>query len=124
MHLLRTKEAVDFLNAKCPSISTTRWLYIVDILLFMMINKNDINSFIEIQNQANGTYYNKKDKNYDFIYKVLILLKLFSLIVEKYDFKFLIIVPFVREFFSQIEKLYSVTINDTFKQIIDNLDFL
>lgn len=102
-NLLRMKEAVDFLNAKCPSISTIRWLYIVDILLFMMINKNDINSFIEIQNRANGTNYNKIDENYDFIYEVLILLKLFSLIVEKYDFKFFNIVPLVREFFSQIE---------------------
>ena len=31
--LLRKPQAVDFLQSKCPSLSRTRWLYIVDILL-------------------------------------------------------------------------------------------
>lgn len=87
-HLLRTKEAGDFSNAKCLSISTTRWLYIVDILLK---KKNDINSFIEIQNQANGTDYNKIDENYDFEYEFLILLKLFYFLKKNMISSFLIL---------------------------------
>ena len=82
-HLLRTKSAVDFLHVKCPSISTTRWLYIVDIIFFMILHKNDINSYIEINNIAKGSFYEKIDEKFEFIYNLLVLLKLFSLIVEK-----------------------------------------
>ena len=111
-HLLRTKSAIDFLNVKCPSISTTRWLYIVDILFFMKMHKNDINSFIEINNITTGSIYDKIDEKYEFIYDLLILLKLFSLNVEKDEFEFFNIIPLTREFFSEIDKLYKNTKNE------------
>lgn len=121
-HLLRTKPAVNFLNVKCPSISTTRWLYVVDILFFMILHKDDINSYIEINNIATGSIYEQIGEKFEFIYNLLVLLKLFSLIVEKNEFEFYNIIPLTREFFSELDNLYRNTENEIYKNIINLLD--
>lgn len=120
--LLRTKNAVDFIGAKCPSISKTRWIFIADVLLFMKIHKDSVNNFIEIYNQTESTNFIKFEEKFDSKYNLVILLKIFSLIVENNDFELYNIVPLVIEFFTQIEILYNSANNETFKLIIDNLD--
>lgn len=115
---IRKTEAIEFIGSKCPSQSTTRWLYIVDILLFILNNREKINDFLLITNNSDILI----DGNIEFTYKILVLLKLFSLIVEKDSFQIYNIVPLAREFLNELNLLYDVTENQDWKNIIDIVD--
>ena len=95
---LRKKESVDFLKFKCPSYSPTRWLYIVDVLLFILDKRVDINNFIQVKNVKDDLEMPLISPEIEIAYKILVLLKLFSLISEKDTFQIYNLVPLIREF--------------------------
>lgn len=119
---IRKPECVEFIGSKCPTYSPTRWLYIVDILLFILNKRNDISSFIEIGNILNDTTDSIIGSDIEFLYKVLILFKIYSLIVEKKDFQIFNIVPLSRELITCLRKLYDDTDNNQYKEAIDIVD--
>lgn len=121
-HFIRTNSAVKFLTNKCPTISTTRWLYIVDVLLFLIHHKDNINTYIEIEHQMNHPTCPKVDEDFEFLYNLLIWLKSFSLVLEKDGLQFFNVVPLAREFFNELNKLYRSYQNETYQMIIESLD--
>ncbi|KAK8841870.1 hypothetical protein M9Y10_026822 [Tritrichomonas musculus] len=115
---IRKTEAIEFIGSKCPSQSTTRWLYIVDILLFILNNRGKINDFLLITNNSDILI----DGNIEFTYKILVLLKLFSSIVERDCFQIYNIVPLAREFLNELNLLYDVIENQDWINIKDIVD--
>lgn len=77
-NILRKKEAVQNIGLKCPSISKTRWLYLFDILLFILQNQEKINIYISTLNLN----IEQSHKNFEILFKALLPLKIFCLIVE------------------------------------------
>lgn len=122
--LARKNDAVKFIGSKCPSFSQTRWLFIVDILLYLLSNRTEINNYIQILNAKDEKNFELIGSDIEFIYKLLVPLKLFSLTVEKNDFQLYNIVPLVREFFSELKMLYTCTEESTYREIISIIDGL
>lgn len=120
--LIRKKDAIDFIRCKCPTFSPTRWIYIVDILLFLLSKKTEINNFIQIKNNEGLEQYDLINEDMEFAYQVLILLKLFSLIVEKNNFQLYNIVLLVREFYTELNNVYVSTENPDYKEIVNIID--
>ena len=120
--LIRKKDAIDFIGCKCPTFSPTRWIYILDILLFLLSKRTEINNYIQIQNSKEPEQYDLINEDMEFAYQVLILLKLFSLIVEKNNFQLYNIVLLVREFFMELNNVYVSTENPDYKEIVNIID--
>lgn len=120
--LIRKNEAINFIGCKCPTFSPTRWIYIVDILLFLLSKRTEINNYIQIQNSKEPEQYDLINEDMEFAYQILILLKLFSLIVEKNNFQLFNIIPLIREFFLELNNLYESTENTEYKEIINIID--
>ena len=122
MKIIRNKNGIQFIGSKCPGFSQTRWLYTVDILLYLLHNREKINNFIQMINAQEDSDIQLVDSNIEFTYKVLVPLKLFSLIVEKDDFQLYNIIPLTREFFKELQSLYNIAEFDEWKQIINEID--
>lgn len=122
LKVIRKPDCVQFIGSKCPTYSPTRWLYIVDILLFILHNRDEISNYIQIGNALNDSTDSTIGSDIEFIYRVLILFKIYSLIVEKNDFQIFNIVPLSRELISCLRKLYDDTDNDQFREAIDIVD--
>ena len=124
MKIARSRECVQFINASCPSYSRIRWLFIVDVLLFLLDKRNEINNFIQISNVSEDPDCLMIDKDIEFAYKVLVQLKMFSLNVEKSRFHLFNIVPLAREFFEELKKLYTNINDQKWREIISIIDAL
>lgn len=116
--IIRKPEAVNKIRRKCPTISQTRWLYIVDILLFLLSNRIAINNFL--QKYTSSLLLINNDM--EFAYRLLILLKTYSLIVEKDQFQLFNIIPLTREFFSELKNIYLCVENPDWKDVINIID--
>lgn len=116
--IIRKPEAVNIIGRKCPTISQTRWLYIVDILLFLLSNRVAINDFLQKHSSSSLLI----DNDIEFAYRLLILLKTYSLIVEKDHFQLFNIIPLTREFFSELKSLYLCIDKTEWKDVIDIID--
>lgn len=97
-------------------------LNILDILLFILNKRNEISSYIQIGNVLNDTTDRIIGSYIEFIYKILILFKIYSLIVEKNDFQIFNIVPLSRELISSLRKLYDDTDIEQYRKAIDIVD--
>lgn len=120
--LIRKPDTIKFIGTKCPTISKTRWLYIADILLFLLAKRDKINDYLQIQNGNKDLDPILINDDIEFTYKLLILLKSFSLIVEKEDFNLFNIVPLTKEFFSELNSLYSCITKLEWKEMINIVD--
>ncbi|KAK8875857.1 hypothetical protein M9Y10_006032 [Tritrichomonas musculus] len=105
-----------------PNFFTYKWIYIVDILLFLLSKKTEINNFIQIKNNEELEQYDLINEDMEFAYQVLILLKLFSLIVEKNNFQLYNTVLLIREFFMELNNVYVSTENPDYKEIVNIID--
>ena len=88
----------------------------------MLCNREKINTYLNITNDSDKTYDLQIDDNIEFTYKILIFLKLFSLIVEKEKFQLFNVVPLVREFFAELNNLYKTATKTEWKRIINIID--
>lgn len=122
VQIIRKPQAIDFIGSKCPTVSKTRWLYIVDILLFLLDKRDKINNYLQIQSSDKDDEKFLIDENMEFAYKLLVILKMFSLVVEKDSFQLFNIVPLMREFFSEINMLYSCIEKKEWRDIISITD--
>lgn len=73
--------AMKAIGTKCPTISQTRWVCIADVLLFLLVNNNYLQTLNAGQNPSAFLINNNIEFTYN--YNLLVLLKTFSLIVEK-----------------------------------------
>lgn len=119
-NIIRKNEAVNFIGAKCPTFSRTRWLYIVDILLFITSHKPEINNYLQTL-RANNLEVPLIDNSIEFVYHFLVYLKVFSLIVEKKNFQMFNIVLLVRELLHQLKQLYQKS-SSQFHEILEIAD--
>jgi hypothetical protein len=73
---LRSKKAVAIIGSHCPSLIRTRWVYIVEVLKFMLSHLPDVQSVFEIANKP------PIPSHYSRVYLLLLPLWLFSHAME------------------------------------------
>jgi hypothetical protein len=55
--LLRKRDEVSFLGEECPAFVFTCWLYLVDILGFLLAHWTQTNSYLLIQRTQNPSFW-------------------------------------------------------------------
>lgn len=89
MHLCRSPEGLNFIGKSCPTVSETRWFYLVDILIFFIENAN------EIQNLCTLKDLDFKFEQISDLYFILHPLYKFSLIIEDRTTKLSMLLPLI-----------------------------
>ena len=105
---LRSKQAIQIIGKKCPSVIKTRWMYIYDVLNFMLRNKEKIENFYIIKNSEDSesiNYIEKITKEMNFIYMLLFPLRMLILIFEKKNASLCSLIPLVKEYFEMMKDL-------------------
>ena len=95
--MLRKNQAVTYLNVKCPKICSTRWLYIVDILFFILNNVTNINEYLVfLETMGESCVHNKVPDEYADLYLILLPLKILSLLFERRSTRLYQVIPHIK----------------------------
>lgn len=82
--VLRHPKARQELNETCEKICETRWLYIVDILMWMFARKEKLNTFL-LASDNNTSNFDKLPEEWECLLEILKPLKYFTYSVESSD---------------------------------------
>lgn len=79
--LLRTSKVVRELGEKCPSVCPTRWLYIVDVLVWLYAREEKLTAFL-LASENNETQWEQLPREWKQLLILLLPLKRLSLCME------------------------------------------
>ena len=118
---IRKQSAVRHIKAKCPTIVRTRWLYIVDVLLFIFKHIGEINDYLQMHVDEEIPY-DKIPIEFADLYLILLPLKILVLYFEKRSSKLHQVIPLFREgmlYFSQIsDRIHTETGKKIFEIVL------
>lgn len=97
--LLRTSVVCRELGEKCPSLCPTRWLYVVDVLLWLYKRKTKINAFL-LASENNSSGLNALPDDWRRLLMILLPLKRLSLAMEASDCGLWEVIPIVERVMS------------------------
>jgi hypothetical protein len=94
---LRSPEGLVIVGGKCPTLVKTRWIYVTDVLDFILRYRDDVNSM------RSTLFHNPVPTMFQRRYWILLLLKLFSHAVEARKRKLHEIIPLSREVIKEFQ---------------------
>jgi hypothetical protein len=87
----RSDVACTFLGRRCPGLVETRWCYVVDCLHFLLKKRDDVAAALI------GWEQEPMPKEFEYVYQILLPLKLFSLAMEENGRCLCDVIPLVNE---------------------------
>ena len=109
--LLRKHRVIREIGEKCPSPCSTRWLYIVDILLWMFRRETKLNAFL-LASDNNTTEMKELPAEWKRLLLILMPLKRLSLCVESSQCALWEVIPLVDAAFGAWKKVVSLLSDD------------
>ena len=97
--LLRTSVVCRELGEKCPSLCPTRWLYVVDVLLWLYKRKTKINTFL-LASENNSSGFSALPDEWRRLLLILLPLKRLSLAMEASDCGLWEVIPIIERVMS------------------------
>jgi hypothetical protein len=102
----------------CPSLIATRWLYIIDVLDFILQNRNQINSYLLIQHELDPFILVSVPKEFFELHAILLPFKIMLSAAESHDCILSEIVPLSRKVQANLRAVCNILETETSRPIL------